>query len=149
MNNTLKKFLFVLGIVILSAAIFAGGVMFGTSQDFMKQMFTVSIMDKAYMDASSVFRHIQQIDKGNIDQAKESINIFLDGHIITINSFIKDSPNDDDKARAKKLLARIARHRNEFPANISVPKEVPGYEKVINSVQNILDNALAEEEKKE
>ncbi len=145
MNTTLKYFLFILGIVILSGAVFAGGVMFGTTQNFMKHMFTVSTMDKAYMDASSAFRHIQEIDKGNIDEAKESINILLNSHILTIDSFMKDIPNDEDKARAKKLLARIARHRNDFPATINVTLKVPEYENVTNSIQNILDNALAEE----
>lgn len=149
MNATLKKFLFILGLVILSGAVFASGVMFGTSLNFMKQLLTVSMMDKAYMDASSAFRDIQQIDKGNIDGAKESINFLLDGHIITIDSFIKDCPNDKDKARAKKILARIARHRKEYPAKNNVSKDVPEYKNVTNTIQNILDNALAEEVKEE
>ncbi|MDH3976646.1 MAG: hypothetical protein OEV42_20475 [Deltaproteobacteria bacterium] len=143
MNNTLKKFLFILSIVLISAAIFACGVFWGTKQNYLGQLFTISFMEKTIVETRMTFRDMQYLDEGNFDALKKMINGRLDRQIITIDVLLEEYPNEKDKSRAIWLLGKIAQHREKYPVNMQATE----FEKANKRIQNILSRSLSEVEK--
>lgn len=115
MKTTFQKLIFIVGIIAISSAIFIGGSMYGVSQNFMEGLLNNSSMENALIEGTIAFSHIEKIDKGNIESAKESMNLFLDSQIIIINQLVVDSPNEKFKKSANAFLARVAKHRKENP----------------------------------
>ncbi|MCD4691426.1 MAG: hypothetical protein K8R79_00810 [Calditrichales bacterium] len=142
MKTTFQKLTFILGIVVLTAAVFIGGSMFGASQNFMEGLLNNLLMENALLEATIAFRHIENIDQGNIEKAKESMNLFLDSHIITIDQLVLDSPNEKYKKRAKRFLARIAKHRKKHPVPERTIKPTQGEMNTSDIIQEILDKSL-------
>ena len=142
MKTILKKTIFILGILTLSSAIFIGGSMYGVSQNFTNGLLNNLSMKNALVEGSILFSHIEKIDYGNIENAKQSMNIFLDSQIILIDQLITDSPNEKFKKRANAFLARIAKHRKENPIFEQNIKATQGEVDTNNIVQEILDKRL-------
>jgi hypothetical protein len=142
MKTTFQKLIFIVGIIAISSAIFIGGSMFGVSQNFMEGSLNNSSMINALAEGTIAFSHIEKIDQGNIERAKESMNLFLDSQIITIDQLIIDSPNEEFKKRANAFLARIAKHRKENPVPERTMKATQGELSTRNYVQDILDKRL-------
>jgi hypothetical protein len=115
MNNILQKFLFILAIIIISSGIFLGGFILGSSQQLMEDFFHNQSMENAIIEATIAFSHIEKIDQGEVEIAKESMNRLLDSEILVIKLLINDSSHEEYISRAEKLLSRIAEHRKEYP----------------------------------
>lgn len=143
----MKKFLFILGIIAIAGGVFVGGMVVGSQHDFMNSMFQVSALDQELVDATKVFYGLSRLDDGDSAGAKGWLNQELNSHVVTIDQFMKDCPNPETKAHARKLLARIAEHRQKYPSRIDVSKGVPGYSEVEKHVQAVLDDALKQEGK--
>ena len=143
----MKKFLFIVGIVAIAGGVFVGGMVVGTQHDFMNTMFQVSSLDQALVDATKVFYGLSKLDDGDSLGAAGWLNQELNSHIITIGQFVEDCPNPETQGHARKLLARIANHRQKHSSQIDVAKVVPGYLEVEKQVQAVLDDALKHEEK--
>ncbi|MBU0533329.1 MAG: hypothetical protein KJ887_00815 [Candidatus Omnitrophica bacterium] len=143
----MKKFLFILGIVVLAGGIFVGGMVIGTQLDFMNAMFQFSTLDKALVDASEVFQTVSYLDNGESKNARGWLNLKLDSYIITIDQFIKDCPNFETREHAERFLIRVAKHRQKYPSKVSLSKEVPDYAGVEEHIQSILENVLEQEGK--
>ena len=133
----MKKFLFIVGVVILSGSIFVGGLFAGSALDFMNGLLQVSAFDQALVDASITSMRISQLDEGRIEEAKHSLNIQLDSQIMTLGIFLKDCPNAESMQHAEKTLTRIAEHRIKYP--VSKDEDM---EDVEDYVQEILTHAL-------
>jgi len=143
----MRKFLFILGIIALATGVFVGGMVVGTRHDFMNAMFQVSALEQELVDATKVFHGLSRLDDGDSVGARSWLNQELNSHIVTIDQFMKDSPNPETKEHASKFLARIAQHRQKYPSRIAVSKDVPVYAEVEKHVQAVLDEALRQDGK--
>jgi len=142
----MKTFLFIVGIILLADVIFYGGLQLGNQLHFMNAMFQVSTLDQEVGNATKIFWTVSHLEDGKVEEAKSFLNVQLNSHINTIGMFLKDCPNEKTRQHAIKLLARIAKVRQEHPVHISVTNDVPGYGAVERGVQEILNKALQEEE---
>jgi hypothetical protein len=143
-RKLMKKFLFILGIVVIAGAVFVGGFSIGLTSDFTNTMHQVSMFEKELTQATMTFMHISYIDDGKIDDVKSLLNSELDSHIITLSQMLKDCPNTETQKHAQKCLARIATHRQKHPVTNSIQLPVPQSEiqKIDQHVNSILTNAL-------
>ncbi len=142
MKTTFQRLIFIVGIIGISSAIFIGGSIYGVSQNFTESLLNNLSMENALVEGTIAFSHIEKIDQGNIESAKESMNSFLNSQIITIDQLIIDSPNEKFKKRANAFLARIAKHRKENPVPERTMKATQGESSTSNYVQDILDKRL-------
>ncbi len=138
----MKKFLFVLGIVVLTAAIFAGGMFAGAALDWYISMYTVSLFENESISASTTFMVVQMLDENKVDDAKAYLNLTLDAKIMAVGMLMSECDNEKSKRMATRILARIARHRQEHP--------VPQRDKQVDDlIRDYLTKAIAEVEKQE
>jgi hypothetical protein len=136
----MKKFLFILGIVGLGSAVFAGGAYVGTKLNLFRSWCEISFLDARATDASITLGVVEMLDDNKIDEAKSSLNQTLDMHIMFIGPFLSDCQNQKSKLLAAGILARIARHREKYPASALD-------ERVRSRIQDILSRAVLETEK--
>ena len=144
----MKKIVFILSIIVLAGGVFLAGIVAGAQHDFMKSMFRVSSLDQSLVEATKYFYAVSRLDNNDANGAKGWLNQELNSHIVTIDQFMMDCPNPETKKHARKLLTRIAKHRQAHPLQTDVSKDVPGYAAVEKHVQAVLDDALKPEEKK-
>ncbi|MCP4611065.1 MAG: hypothetical protein GY845_20340 [Planctomycetes bacterium] len=138
----MKKFLFVLGIVILTAAIFTGGMSAGAALDWYISMYAVSQFENESLNASNTFMVVKMLDENKVDDAKAYLNLTLYAKIMAVGMLVSECPNDKSKRMATRILARIARHRQEHP--------VPPRDKQVDDLtRDYLTKAIAEVEKQE
>lgn len=140
----MKKFLFILGGIIVAGAIFVGGLMVGIRLPSV--MFGWVDLAEKKIEADWALRHICQLDEGRLEDARRSLNIQLNGCIMEMNGMLEVCPSPDTRERARRLLARIARHRKKHPPGIDWPEDVEGHTEVQKHIQEILDKALEKEE---
>jgi len=143
----MKKFLFIVGIVVITAIVFTGGFFVGTHLDFLSKFFFASLFEKEIADVSTTFMVIKQLDEGKIDEAKSFLNLKLDGHIISINTLLPNCPNEESKVMANKMLACIGHHRSKYPESPSATFHGIERKEIDTIIQKILDEAIAEKEK--
>jgi hypothetical protein len=141
----MKKFLFIVGIVVLAGAIFVGGLVLGTQHDFMNAMFQVNTVEKELVDLANHFHAVRYLDKGQPEDARDFLNDRVDGHVSTIGTLLDDCPNPDTKVHASKMLATIARHRQQFPPERKTIRTLPDHEKYTSYVDETLAKALETE----
>lgn len=134
----MKKFMFILGIVVLSAVIFAGGLFLGTQHDVMNTIVTSSILGDDISKSSTILVVLHYLEEGKTDEAKTFLNIQLDSAIIGMNAVLPYCPAGDSTRATKKLLIRIAKHRQEHPSQRDSSL-------VDEEIQSIMNNALTEE----
>ena len=138
-GKEMKKFFFILGIVVLTAVIFAGGMFVGITMDIFKSMYTVSFVENEAIGAATTFRIVRMLDDNEIEQAKAHLNLTLDTKIITVGMFISECDNEKSKSMANSILVRIARHRQNHPAS-STDKQSS------DIIQGFLDKAIQEDQ---
>jgi hypothetical protein len=140
----MKKFLFILGIVVIATTVFVGGLYVGLTSDFMNTMYQVSTFDKKLTNASMTFMRVSYLDEEKIDDVKSLLNSELDGHIIILSQMLKDCPNIESQKHAQEFLARVATHRQKHPSTNSYSDFVSPSEmqKIDMHIQSVLDNAL-------
>lgn len=136
----MKKLLFVLGIVILTAAVFSGGMCAGAALDWYISMNTVSLFENEATSAATTFMIVRMLDENKVDDAKAYLNLTLDTKIMTVGVLMSECDNHKSKRMATKILARIARHRQEHP--------VPPRDKEVDDLtKDYLTKAIKEVEK--
>jgi hypothetical protein len=126
----MKRFLFILGIVVMSGGIFVGGLILGIQRNFMNAIVVSSSLGDDISKASTELVLLYHLEAQEIDEAKAFLNIQLNGNIIGIDSLLPLCPDGDSTLAAKNLLARIAEHRSKHP--------VKSDEEIDKVVQNIL-----------
>ena len=117
-EQMIKKLLFIIGIAASVVAIFMGGLYFGTRLGALESELHVSILDEYIAEAVSTHSDIAQLDEGQINRLRSSLNIQLDGDIINLEQLISNCPDSERKADAKRILVRIAKHRKKYPVSI-------------------------------
>jgi hypothetical protein len=112
----MKKFAFILGIVIVAGVIFVGGLVLGTQHDFMNTIISSLSLGDDISKASTTLVVLRQLEAGEIDKAKAFLNLQLDGAIIGMDVILPHCPDGDGTRAAQTLLVGIAEHRTKYPA---------------------------------
>jgi len=112
-NAPMKKLAFILGIVLIAAVLVAAGFWLGFAQRFMRDAYSVTVLDKSLSDASMSAMILHDLDSGQVDRARSLLRSQLDTDIVSIWAF-----GDYSDARTRKMatnvLARIAAFRAEY-----------------------------------
>ena len=117
----MKKLAFILGILILAAAVLLVGYWFGAEHRMLSELYSIPMIDKALTDAGTRAMLIEQIDSGHATDARQHLELQLDGDILTIDSLL-DLSDARTRDLAQKVFARIASYRVEHPNPRSDPK---------------------------
>jgi hypothetical protein len=112
----MKKFAFILGFVLIAAALVTVGWWLGFRERYLTEAYSITTLDKQLTDASVRAMLLHQIDSGHSDDAHQMLSLELDGDILTIDSLL-DSSDARSRDLASKVFARIAAYRAEYPAD--------------------------------
>ena len=110
----MRKFGFIVGIVLVAAVLVALGWLLGAQTRVLTQMLSVQMLDKHITDTAVTASLIHQIDSGRVDDARQMLQLQLGGHILAVDSFL-DAGDERNRELARKVFARIARYRSEYP----------------------------------
>ena len=113
-TRAMKKFAFILGLLIVAGGLVAAGWWLGLRQRVLTEAYAIPTVDKHLTECSTTAMLIEQIDSGRIADARHFLRLQLDGEILTVDSLIDDS---DARSRdlAQKVFARIAAYRAKRP----------------------------------
>ncbi len=136
----MKKILLIIGIVIITSAVFAIGFYSGVVVDFMKAMMNVDLFEKETVQASENLMILQMLSNGKNDEAINYLNLRLDGQILLINNLLPEIKNDENKNIAENILLRIANYRKTYPTDASD-------DDIKRAINDILQKAIEKEEK--
>ena len=92
----------------------------GAERRMLTELYSIPTIDKALTDAATKALIIEQIDEGRSADAREHLELQLDGDILTIGALLESS---DTRSRdlAQKVFARIASYRVAHPSPKSDP----------------------------
>ena len=112
----MKIFLSIVAGIILAAVLIYVGWIFGARTHFMTEAFSVTVVDKALTDLIMKELMLNEIQTGKMEDVKHSLQMEIDGNILTIDAF-----RDDMDARSldmsRKILSRIAQDRAKSTNN--------------------------------
>jgi hypothetical protein len=111
----MKKLLIGLGIIVIAGALVGVGWWLGFGDRALVESFAITSVDQQLTDASENEAIIQEINSGQIDQAKDFLKTRLDGNILVVDSLIGYA-GDHNKETAYKLFTRIAKERANYPS---------------------------------
>jgi len=111
----MKKFLFMLGILGLSASLVGAGWFLGQRDRLITKFYDIPTIDKYLTDASVKTLMIQQIDSGRVAEARDMLQLELDIDILTLDGMV-DSSDIRSRELAEKVFARIASNREKHPS---------------------------------
>ena len=137
----MKKFAFILGLVLIAAALVAAGWWLGFRERYLTEAYTITTLDKQITDASIKSLLLHQIDSGHPDEARKMLRLELDGDILMIDSLM-DYSDARSRDLASKVFARIAAYRAEYPTNYTA--QMP---EVDAKIAEILRRATQEQSK--
>lgn len=112
----MKKFAFILGLVLTAAALVAAGWWLGFRERYLTEAYTITTLDKQITDASIKSLLLHQIDSGHPDEVRKMLRLELDGDLLMIDSLM-DYSDFRSRDLASKVFARIAAYRAEYPTN--------------------------------
>jgi hypothetical protein len=111
---SMKKFAFIIGIILVAAVLITIGWVFGFQERFYTDSLAITTLDKQLSDAAMKEALIEQIDSGKTNDARYMISIELDGDILIINSLL-DYSDTRSEDLAHKIFTRIGSYRAERP----------------------------------
>ena len=139
----MKKFGFILGIVLVAAILVGAGYQLGVVHRFLIDAYSVTALDKSLTDASIKAMILHELDSGHLDEARSLLRSQLDSDIITVWAF--DSYADARSQRlATNVMARIAAFRAEYP---SIYTKAGGGAEIDAKIASILERAGKEQTK--
>ena len=112
----MKKLAFILGLVLIAAALVAAGWWLGFRERYLTEAYAITTLDKQITDASIKAILLHQIDSGHPDEARKMLRLELDGDVLMIDSLM-DYSDSRSRDLASKVFARIAAYRAEYPTN--------------------------------
>ncbi len=115
MSTAMKKFAFIVGIVLLASILVAGGFWAGFVHRYMTDAYSVTALDKSLTDASVHAMLLHDLDSGRVDNARRLLRSELDGNIVSIWA-LGDYSDPRSRKMATNVLARIAAFRAEYPS---------------------------------
>ena len=132
----MKKMLSVIGIVALTAAIFAVGYLLGQSSDFNEAMMLNDLFSEKVMEAGETIMLAEMLSGGQSEKAARLLNIKLNGQVFAISTLGPEIENTDNKIIAKKILKRIANYRNKFPRKDTDPDVDAMIDVILKNIEN-------------
>ena len=111
----MKKFAFILGLVLIAGALVAAGWWLGFRERYLTEAYDFTTLDNQITDASIKAMLLHQLDSGHPDKARKMLRLELDGDILMIDSLM-DYSDARSRDLANKVFARIAAYRAEYPA---------------------------------
>ena len=140
----MKKLLFIVGILAITAVIFGIGYYVGIYSDSMMAMINTDLFEKETIKASETIMVLEMINDGKINDAIEYLNLTLDGQVLLISNLLPDVPNEKNKKTAQRILKRIAIYRDKYSEKF--PEEIQKEESDVNRrIRDILRKALERE----
>jgi len=112
----MKIFLSIVAGIILAAALIYVGWIFGARTHFMAEAFSVTVVDKDLTDLAMKELILNQLQKGEIGDVKNSLQMEIDGNILTIDAF-RDDMDARSLALARGIFSRIAQDRAKLTNN--------------------------------
>jgi hypothetical protein len=112
----MKKFAFILGIVVIAASLVAVGWWLGFRQRYLTEAYAITALDNHLTDAAIKAMMLHEMDVGRPDKVRQSLRLELDGDILMVDSLL-DSSDARSRDLASKVFAQIATYRAEYPAN--------------------------------
>src|ERR1700722_13867456 len=109
----MKNFLLIIVGIILGAALIYVGWLFGARTHFMAEAFSVTMVDKSLTDLMTKELMLSQIQEGKIEDVKHSLQMEIDGNILTVDAF-RDDMDARNLALAHGIFSRIAQDRARF-----------------------------------
>jgi hypothetical protein len=119
LEHHMKKFAFILGLVLIAAALVAVGWWLGFRERYLTEAYSVTTLDKYLTDAGTKAMLLHEMDVGRPDdvrRVREMLRLELDGDILMVDSLL-DSSDARSRDLARKVFARIAAYRAEYPTN--------------------------------
>jgi hypothetical protein len=112
----MKKFTFIIGLILIAAALVAAGWWLGGRERYLADAYATSTVDKLLAEASVKALILHQLDAGNTGEARQLLRLELDGEILVLDSLL-DSADARNRDLARKVFARMASYRAEYPSN--------------------------------
>jgi len=112
----MRKLAVILISIVAAALLVAVGWVVGFQQRFLTESFAVPTVDKQITETAMTFSMLQQLDSGDIQDAKQMLGIQLDGSILTIDSLM-DYTDARTRDLARKVFIRIGEYRSKHPNN--------------------------------
>lgn len=145
-NNNLvhpmKKFGFILGVVLLAAVLVAGGWILGLQQRVLTEAVAIPTVDRHITEAMVKAMLLHQIDSGRIDDARHHLQSQVEGHILTVDALL-DYSDARSRELARKVFRRIAQYREEHPNSYTGRMAHPDAD-VMAKIDSILRQASTE-----
>lgn len=111
-----EMFTFIIGLILIAAALMAVGWWLGARERYLTEAYATSTVDKLLAEASVKALILHQLDAGNMGEARQLLRLELDGDILVVDSLL-DSSDARNRDFARKVFARMASYRAEYPSN--------------------------------
>jgi len=86
--------------------------------------------------------HIEQLDRGDNEALRESLNLELDGQIIKTFQLLKESTDQNQNDKTSRFLRKIAKHRALHPATYPASVSSPDQDQAAKYVNSILSEFI-------
>ena len=120
-NQTTKRFLWAGGWVLSVLAAFAIGLWVASYSFGM--FVSTNYLSRELVEAIQTQHYLEFLDNGVPEKARQSLNLRMDGHILTVASLSEYTGSEKDRETANKFLRRVAEHRKKhkptYPDGIS------------------------------
>jgi hypothetical protein len=108
----MKKFAFILGIVLMAALLVGAGFWLGFGQRSMTEAYSVTALEKSLTEAGIKAMILHNLDSGQVERARGLLRSQLDADIVAIWA-LGDYSDPRSRKLATNVLARIAAYRSE------------------------------------
>jgi hypothetical protein len=124
----------IVGIIIAAALIYVGWI-FGARTHFMTQAFSATVVDKSLTDLMMKELMLSQIQEGKIEDVKHSLQMEIDGNILTADAF-RDEMDERSLNMMLGIFSKIAQDRTRFTNNY--PDNLPKMDSDVEAKINLI-----------
>ena len=111
-----KKLILIVCGVSLAAILFTAGFIAGVA--FISPITGNRMLKDELIRVADIYCKLEQLNRNDIQGAKDSLNTELDGCILTLDMLLAGAPKDRTRDIASAWLKRIAVQRNQFPPSV-------------------------------
>jgi hypothetical protein len=142
----MKKLAFIVGIVLIAAALVTAGWYVGYAQRvFFTEAYAIPTTDKHLTDVAITAMILNQIDSGRLDDARHYLQLRLEGEILSVDSLL-DSSDARTHELARKVFVKIGQYRSEHPSSYTGEMAHPDAD-VMAKIDSILKRSSEEPKK--
>lgn len=110
-NQTTKRFLWAGGWVLSVIAAFSIG--FWLYSYSLEKIVATDYLNRELVEAIKTQHYLKLLDNGSTEEARQSLNLNMDGNIMTIAVLSENTTSEKDRETADKFLRRVAEHRRK------------------------------------